>query len=230
MMKNLLLPILMSLFSLVIFSSCAKEPSEDVNQDKIYTAYEVFYNANTDKTIAVARFRFGGATGTILELSDGANVTFNGDLLTYNGFYTGHVKEYAGMVTSGSFKYTDTDGNVYTNAALSMDTAGYESTFDTIVKSQANTFTWTGNPLASGEAISLFVGSWTWGQDALFYQAQDGATNLIMGINQMANLAEGSSTVYMDRTNLSTSIDGTLRGGTMKSTYRPANVQVVVVP
>lgn len=229
-MKNLFFTLLVLLSSLAIFNSCAKEPSEDVNQDKIYTAYELFYNANTDKTVAVARFRFGGATGTLLELSSTANVTFNGDVLTYNGFYSGHVKEYAGMITSGTFKYTDTDGNVYTNPALAMDTAGYESGFDTIVKSQANTFTWTGNALAAGESIGLFVGSWTWGQDALFYQAQDGATNLIMGVNQMSNLAEGSSTVYMDRTNLSTSIDGTLRGGTIKSTYRPANVQVVVVP
>lgn len=220
-----------ALFSMaVLFGSCAKENSEDVNQDKIYTAYELFYNANSDKTVAVARFRFGGATGTILELSDGANVTFNGDLMSYNPWYSGHTKEYAGMITSGSFVYTDTDGSTFTNAAMSMDTAGYENGFDTIVKSQANTFTWTGNPLAAGESIGLFVGSWTWGQDALFYQDQDAATNLIMGVNQMANLAEGTSTVYMDRTNLSTSIDGTSEGGTIKSTYRPVNVQVVVVP
>lgn len=229
-MKNLFISALFLLVSLPLFNSCAKENSEDVNQDKIYTAYEVFYNANSDKTVAVARFRFGGATGTILELSSGANVTFNGDVLTYNGWYGGHVKEYAGLITNGSFVYTDVDGNVFTNTTLSMDTAGYESGFDTIVKSQANTFTWTGNALASGESIGLFVGSWTWGQDALFFQDQDGATNLIMGVNQMTNLAEGTSTVYMDRTHLSTSIDGTSEGGTMKSTYRPTNVQVVVVP
>ena len=229
-MKNILLTTLLLFSGLALFTSCAKENSEDVNQDKIYTAYELFYNANSDKTVAVARFRFGGATGTILELTSGANVTFNGDDLTYNGWYGGHVKEYAGMVTSGDFVYTDVDGNVFTNATLPMDTAGYEAGFDTIVKSQANTFTWTGNALASGESIGLFVGSWTWGEDALFYQGQSGATNLIMGINQMANLAEGTSTVYMDRKNTSTSIDGTSEGGTIKSTYRPVNVQVQVVP
>jgi hypothetical protein len=229
-MKNLVLSTLLAMASLSIFNSCAKENSEDVNQDKIYTTYELFYNANSDKTVAVAKFRFGGATGTILELTSGANVTFNGDDMTYNGWYAGHVKEYAGMVTSGSFVYTDVDGNTFTNTALSMDTAGYENGFDTIVKSQANTFTWTGNALAANESISLFVGSWTWGEDALFHQAQDNATNLIMGVNQMTNLAEGTSTVYMNRTNLSTSIDGTSEGGWIKSTYRPVNVDVTVVP
>ncbi len=227
-MKKLLIPFLMVLG--VAFASCEKESSEDVNQDKIYTDYELFYNKNTDKTVAVAKFKFGGPTGTILELSNGATVSFNGDNLTYNGWYAGHVKEYAGLLTSGTFSYTDVDGNTFTNATPSMDTIAFEVGFDTIVKSQANTLTWQGKSLAANEAVGVFVGSWTWGQDALFYQAQVGATNIVMGITQLANLAEGSSTVYMDRTKDVTLSQGTSEGGRIRSKYRGTNVQVQVVP
>jgi len=80
------------LLVLVIVSSCAKEIASDVNQDTIYTDYEVFYNQNTDKTWVVAKFRFGGPTGTLLELDSTSYVTFNGDTLAYNIFYIGHFK------------------------------------------------------------------------------------------------------------------------------------------
>lgn len=50
---------------LLLVASSAKEDSSDVNQNKIYCDYELFYNQNDDKTQAVARFRFGGPTGTL---------------------------------------------------------------------------------------------------------------------------------------------------------------------
>jgi hypothetical protein len=209
--------------------SCDKENSDDVNQDKIYTDYELFYNKNDDKTIVVARFRFGGPTGTILELVNGAKVEFNGDELTYNGWYAGHVKEYAGLVSSGSFEYTDVDGSIFVNATPALDTAGFQNGFDTIVKSQANTLTWNGNALAADETVGVFVGSWTWGQDALFFQDQDGATNIIMGVNQMSGLALGTSTVYKERTNAINVSSGTSEGGRIRSKYRATNVTVQVV-
>lgn len=210
--------------------SCEKENSEDVNQDKIYTDYELFYNKNEDKTTVVARFKFGGPTGTNLELTSGATVTFNGDPLTYNAFYVGHVKEYAGKISSGTFIYTDVDNNQFTNTTPMLDTIAFQPGFDTIVKSQANTLTWVGNPLAANQSVGVFIGSWTWGQDALYYQNQLGATNIIMGITSMNSLALGSSTVYMDRQNETNVVQGTSEGGKIRSKYRALNKVVQVVP
>lgn len=211
-------------------ASCEKENSEDVNQDKIYTEYDLFYNANEDKTYAIARFKFGGPTGTNLELSDSATVTFNGDVLTYNVFFVGHVKEYAGKISSGTFYYKDLNGNEYTNSTPPMDTIAFPNDFDTIVKSQANTLTWNGNPLAANQSVGIFIGSWTWGQDALFYQNQVAATNIVMGVSQLSSLALGSSTLYMDRSQKNTAIQGTSEGGNIESTYRALNKTVQVVP
>ena len=101
----------------LFFHSCAAEDSTDVNQDRIHAVYEIFYNANTDKSQVLARFRFGHRGGTILELTDGsgASVTFEGDPLTYNGIAGAHYKEYAGKIDGGEFVYTNTDSDVFKN-------------------------------------------------------------------------------------------------------------------
>lgn len=216
------------LASTLIFSACKKEDASDVNQDTIYTVYELFYNANSDKTVAISRLRFGSPTGTLLELTGAANVTFNGDLLPYSALYSGHAKEYAGKIAGGSFIYTNDDSQTFTNTTPAMDTLSFPSGFDTIVKSQANTMTWVGNSLATNERASLFVGSWTWGQDALFF-ATYGATDIVMGINQLSNLALGTSTCYIDRVNEIAVSQGTAEGGVIRTRYRPLNASVQVI-
>ena len=211
-----------------IFSACQKEDSSDVNQDTIYTVYELFYNANSDKTVAISRLRFGSPTGTLLELTGSANVTFNGDDLPYSPLYSGHAKEYAGKISGGTFVYTNTDNLIYTNSTPSMDTLSFPVGFDTIVKSQANTLAWVGNVLGSNERANLFVGSWTWGQDASFF-AGSGASDIVMGVNQLSNLAVGNSTCYIDRVNEVSVSQGTSEGGVIRTRYRPINVPVLVI-
>lgn len=219
----------------LLLTSCAKEDSNDVNQDKIYTEYELFYNQNDDKTHALAQFHFGGPTGTLLELTDstGASVTFNGTVMPYAPLWGAHHLEFAGNITSGTFSYTNTDGTVFTNSIPStgVESINYPIGFDTIVKSQAETFAWAGTALAADQHVSLFVGSWTWGQDALFYTDALGATDLVMGIQAKTNLAEGQSTVYMDRVlRVDAAQAPPTHGGVVRYRYRPTNVTVTVVP
>ncbi|MEO9533729.1 MAG: hypothetical protein ABJG68_01930 [Crocinitomicaceae bacterium] len=227
-MKKFILPILA--LGLVI-SSCTKEDSSDVNQQKIYADYEVFYNQNEDKTHVVAKFRFGGATGTVLELSDstGAYVSFEGDTLPWDPWYNAHHKEYAGNITTGSFSYTNTDGDTYVNAIPAGESIDFPLGFDTLNKSMAYTYAWAGTALAANQKVSVFVGSWTWGEDALFYTDALGATDLVMGVTQMANLATGTSTVYMDRATATDISQGTPEGGRIRYKYRPTNVTIQVV-
>lgn len=216
---------------LLLAASCAKEDSSDVNQNKIYCDYELFYNQNEDKTHAVARFRFGGPTGTLLELSDtsGASVTFNGENLPYNVWYGGHHKEYAGQLTGGTFVYTNTNGTVYTNEVPDGESLAFQADFDTINKSTAQTLTWDGTALSANQHVGVFVGSWTWGEDAAFWTGDEGANEIVMGVTQMADLALGTSTVYMDRSTALDIAEGTLEGGRIRYKYRCTNATVQVV-
>lgn len=213
----------------MLFTSCQREDSADVNQARIYTHYELFYNANDDKTHAVARFRFGNATGTLLELNSPAEVSFNGQVMAYNALYSGHHLEFAGRIASGTFIYTDTDGAVLQNNVAPYDSIAFPADLDTISKSQAYTLAWDGSPLAPNENVGIFIGSWTWGQDALFLQAQDNATNIVMGTNALGNLSTGPSIFYMDRWTQVAPTQATEAGGVVIGKHRAQNVQVQVI-
>lgn len=211
------------------FSSCEKESSLDVNQDKIYTDYEVFYNSNTDKSWVVAKFKFGSPTGTVLELENPAFVLFENDTLPYNVFFNGHYKEYAGQITSGTFSYTDADGNTYNNTLPSYEEIQFPSDLDTISKSQAYDLKWDGTALSANQHVGLFIGSWTWGNDALLLQINEGADNLILGTNQLSNLPLGNSTCYMDRATEVDVTEGTGEGGKIRGKFRATNAAVIIM-
>lgn len=211
------------------FSSCEKESSLDVNQDKIYTDYEVFYNSNTDKSWVVAKFKFGGPTGTILELDDPAFVLFENDTLPYNVFFNGHYKEYAGQITSGTFSYTDGNGDVYNNSLPSYEDIQFPSDLDTISKSQAFDLQWQGTALSANQYVGLFIGSWAWGNDALLVQTNQGADNLVLGTTQLSNLPLGNSTCFMDRSTEVDVTEGTGEGGKIRGKYRATNASVMIV-
>lgn len=230
-MKKSILTLILGLFIIpLILVSCQKEDSSDVTQDSIYTVYELFYNENTDKTIAVVRLRFGSPTGTLLQATGTAQCTFNGDVLPYSTVYNGHAKEYAGLITTGTFSYTNTEGVTVTNTPPTMTMLTHPSDLDTIAKSQVNTYTWQGDALAANERIDLFVGTWTWGQDAIFYTSNAGANNLVMGTNQVGALAVGGATLFVDRVHEVGITQGTSEGGVIRTRYRPMNIQVEVVP
>jgi len=229
-MKNIVFALIPALFLVLgLFTSCEKEKASDVNQDKIYTDYEVFYDRNTDKSWVVAKFRFGGPTGTILELDSTSSVRFNNDTLAYNGLFTGHFKEYAGRITSGTFTYTNVAGQVFQNSIPVCDTVAFPTTLNSLSKSSAQSIAWVGAPLAANQAVGIFIGNWSWGQNALVYQDADGATSLVLGINQMAALALGSSTIYMDRQTEVNVSQGSSEGGKIRSKYRALNIILQVV-
>lgn len=208
---------------------CNVEDSGDVNQDKIWTSYELFYNENDDKTVAVARFRFGSPTGTLLQLNEDASVTFNGEALDYNAWYLGHTKEMAGWVDSGTFVYSDLDQLVFTNTVMPYDSVRFPAGFDTINKTMANTLVWDGLPLAPNESVGLFVGSWAWGDDALYVQSADNATDIVMGTNQLSNVPVGPSILFMDRWTQIDAAEATSEGGIVVGKYRATNRPVQVV-
>jgi hypothetical protein len=228
-MNKTFLPIFAAIMALFYFSACEVESALDVNQDRIYTDFEVFYNSNSDKTWVVAQFRFGGPTGTILELGEPAFVEFNGEELPYNALFSGYFKEFAGQLNAGTFKYTDADGITYENSIPAYEGIGFPASLDTIRKSQALDIVWEGSSLAPDQAVGLFIGSWQWGNDALALQINEGANNIVLGINQMANLATGISTCFMDRRTEKEVSQGTSVGGKIRGKYRATNVQVTVV-
>lgn len=222
-----------SLSTLFLVASCSKEDPIDTKQDTIWTEYEMLYNKNENKTHVIARYRLGGKTGAILQLTEstGAKVIFKDTQMPYSSIWSAHHLEFTGRLTYGIFSYTNTNGTTYKNAVpTNADTIAFPAGFDTIVKSQAETFSWIGNPLTTDERVQLFVGPWTWSNTPLFFSEAYGATNAILGVEAKNNIALGQTSVFLDRIAHSNYISGPSAGGTIRYTYRTVNTSVMVVP
>ena len=205
---------------ILLFGSCAKEDSSNVNQDSIYSIYELFYNKKTDKTTAQATYRFGGPTGTLLQLNSPAGVTFNGDKLSYNSITGVHKKEYAGSTNSGKFSYTDLDANTFANTIGTIDPFDFP-TVDTIKNTGAYTFKWTGNPVGENETISLTINGTQQANIEIVASSSKGSTELIIPMNKLQNVGLGNAVCVLQRTFAKSNIDqATSKGGRQAVWYR----------
>lgn len=203
----------------VLLASCAKDKSSNVNQDSIYSIYELNYNASTDKTVARATFRFGGPTGTLLELEDPAVARFNGDQLLYSALLGSHSKEYAGFTNSGTFTYVDVDNNTFTNASSTLVPIGAPS-LTTLSNANAYTYTWTGAPIAANETVTLTIDGTQQNNIEIISSSQVGATELIIPASKLQNIGLGTATFLLVRSHNRLTVDqGTTEGGRMATNY-----------
>lgn len=213
---------------LFAFTSCTKENASDVNQDRIYTEYELFYDKNTDKTTAIARFKFGGATGTLLQLDSTAFVTFNGEKLPYNALLGEHRKEYAGLVNSGKFVYTNINEEVFENSVPVFETIEFPAIGD-LKRSQAYELKWAGTALSSDQSVGLAINGNKEGDLQLFVQATVGSSSIVLGKNQLSKLGLGAATGVMDRSTTQKVKEGTSVGGYITGKYRAQNAVLNIV-
>ena len=228
LMNNIALSVMGLLIGTLTLFSCEGEDSAEVNQDRIYTDYELFYDADEDITRAIARFRLGSRVGTVLQLNNPALVTFDGEELTYNATFLGHVKRFAGRKTGGTFVYTNVDGKKFTNQVPQHESIAFPDNLTEISKSSAFSMRWKGEPLGRNERVGVFIGSWAWGDDALFVEFDNGANSILMGQNQLDNLPEGTSRLHMDRFTELDVEEGTDVGGRIRGKYQAEPITVTI--
>jgi hypothetical protein len=223
-MRNLLM--LFAIASVSLFS-CNREASDTVDQDTIFTSYELFYNANEDKTYARATFQFSNAFGTKLELTQPSEVTFNGDILTFRPALAYYEREYAGFVTSGTFEWNDLDGNVFSNA-IEVHPIDYAVGIDTISRAGSFELGWQGEPLEQFEVVTVTVNGENELDAQVFATSNIGAQSIILDKDKLERLGDGPGTVFMDRSYILQPAQATGAGGLVTGRYRPENLAVYI--
>lgn len=224
------LRILHLFFLITTLVACIKDNTEEPNPESFYAEYELFYNANTNKTVALAKFRVAGPTGNPVELKTPAYVTFNDDTLVYNSTYNCLGFEYTGKVESGTFVYKSSNNAVYTNTTPVMDSLKHPQNFATIHKSTPYTYTWNGNPLAANERVYLFFGSWYWMSESQFTASGLGATNIVLSTGQLGAIYSNIYTTYLERNKKEPAQEAGYYGGEIRMRYIPQNALVNVTP
>jgi hypothetical protein len=203
-------------------TGCQSQDSSSVDQSKIYMSYWLYYNKNADVTYARAQFRFGGPTGTTLQLADGASVTFEGKTLTFNALLDWQEVDFPGKVSSGTFVYTDADNNRYTNPVPSITEIEFTTVPATISAAQSFQLVWAGSPIAEGENLEVVVVNTA--NNFLFTrfdQGNVGATNVVLSASELNKLPRASSTLTLRRFRDYPLKQGTSLGGKITTTYQP---------
>lgn len=202
--------------------SCQKaEDSTDVNQDKIHQNIELQYNSAEDKTYATVQFRFGNAIGTPLELKGTAEVTVDGNTMTWNESFNLNRYEWSttGKMTNATFVYTDNDGNTFTNTAT-IDDIAFPTSFTTISKAQAYDLAWVGAPTDTDDEVWVYLNEDNEANGALFKQTNNNATSITIDKAGMAKIDPSTITVWMDRNNKPPINQATSSGGIINGQYR----------
>ncbi|MDX1911362.1 MAG: hypothetical protein SFV22_07745 [Saprospiraceae bacterium] len=189
---------ILTLCSILMTTACKRESSGDVNQDRIFTHYELFYNANEDITYARAWFRFGSLTGTLLELAAPSEVSFEGDVLAFNNVLAFYEKKYPGLKTSGKFRWEDTEGNVFENT-ITMNAIDFGAVPDTVSRNAAFAIPWTGAALGADEAVGTWINGENEGDAQAALTIETGATQLIVPANKMSQVGAGPGKIYLER-------------------------------
>lgn len=219
--------------ALATLAACETEASEDVNQDRIYGAYELHYDATRDVTVARAAFHFGGPTGTLLELSEGATVTFNGQALPrVKEGLTGRVyyeRTYGERVSTGTFEYVDLDGRDFEND-VTLRAIGFPATVGPIDNDASYTLPFTGAALATGEQVNVLLYRVSANAGlGLFRQDAAGAQDVVMDRGQLQNVPPGPVTLRMERVSSRAAGQATSVGGRTVGRYTAVDRAAEVV-
>lgn len=208
-----------ALITMLAFTSCNKEDSDSVNQDKIYTAYEFNYNKNTDITSVRVWFRFGNILGTPLELKSPACIAFNGDTMPFKSSLSYYELLYPGTLTTGTFVYNDLDNNTYSNTIAMAKTVDWPAIVDTIQRSINNQRTCIGDSLGAGEKFITKVAGPGNIDPQYFTTTGVGVQSVTLLSSQLIMVNPGMGTVRLERKYEPVLQQKTLAGGSITSVY-----------
>lgn len=210
------------------FTSCQKEESSSVAQDRIYTIYEVVYENDRDVTTVKAVFRFGNEAGTLLKLSTPSSVKFNNDQLNYDETFSYYHFEYAGQPKAGTFTWTDYEGKEYKNNFASLASAELPETLTTLKKSESYSMSWVGTPLADKAWLTVTFNVNNSGVFKIFTQNATGASNILLDKQRLSEINDGNSKVAIHRYTDIPLTQKTSAGGRMTGTWVSASKTINV--
>ena len=216
-----------------VFGACnTAEESIDINQDHIYTIYQLNYDQNKDETEAIAYFRIENASGKYISLSGASNVKFNGEeMLTKVDVIadvTSYKLKFDGFVDGGIFIWRDLTGREFTNSVYIENSIAFKVDFDTISNSENYDFLWDGEPLEANETAELVLYGKKISDNRRFTQAQPGATNILLEEKLLKNFSVGEATAFLERKLEMPLQAGTSAGGLRKGVFIAKEIKIQV--
>lgn len=219
--------IILFLLTAFCLSGCLSEESINVEQDRIWTYYELLYDANQDVTYVIAQFKFGNGLGTLLKLSSPSEILFNGEKLAYEQFSSSYTKSFAGKITSGTFVFRDVNEKEFVNPVNLSKPIDFPAITE-ISKSSALTIEWIGDPVGTNEEVWVLMGGAGAENVNLASQTAPSSTSVIVGKDRLESLTTTKIDLLMDRIINSPLSASTSAGGSLVSKFRAYKANVAI--
>lgn len=200
MTKNIIL--CCSFAALTLLSGCKKaRDTDEINQNMIYTNYELSYDATEDLTTVKANFRHHTAVGRQLRLSSPSEVRFNNvplqeitETLTNATYYKMEIN---GFVPQGIFSWTNANGKVYNNE-IEIRTADLPDDLLEIPTHEDYTLYWLGDALSEDGRIRLRFNV-TGGSNKIYTENDLAAESLIIPADFLQEFSPGYAELKLER-------------------------------
>jgi hypothetical protein len=226
-MKKFHFPPLLFVLLIMISVACrdAKE-SELVDQTRIWTSYELSYDAATNITTAKASFRHFTSVGRRLKLTNGSTVRFQNqilpektELLTNITYYE---RQFTGHIENGIFSWTDGDGRVYNNE-ITNRMIDFPQFIEDIFVNEPFEFYWDGLELQHNEVAKLRIVS---GATKNFTQNNAMSESFMLLASDLQQLSPGIGMCTLERTHTPPLIEKTFAGGKIEASFKPVPREV----
>lgn len=210
-------PFLVLLVSGFIFSSCLGDIKNDIDPDNVQAYYIMEYNYETDTTTVSTYFLY---YDSYYQLDSDEEITFNGSGLTEYSSQgvTSYYKEFAGMIDTGTFEFSNFDGDTFTNTVEQTNDISPKFPLD-ITVTNGGTVKWIGDPLKEGQTITLFIRSIENGSVFREELTTKGATQFSFGKAKLPDYINGDVEVAMFRTQSYELDEQTTAGGVISAIY-----------
>jgi len=216
------------LVTALALAGCKKEVSKNIDQDKIFTQYELFYNQTENITYAMATFKFSSSNGTKLMLSDPSTIMVDGAEMDWdndNGFYQ---NEFIGFKPTATFNWVDLDGNSFTNTIDIRDIA-LPSTIDNLHFADSVTyFMWNGSALDSSESVTLTIDGVGNTDTRNFIVDTVGATVITLDSVRLSQIDSGLVQLFLNLRYAPALTEQTTRGGSITGRYQTVTAETLL--
>lgn len=214
---------------MVGLAACKKEITSNIDQDKIFTHYQLAYDGNVDQTLATATFRFSNLDGTRLMLSDPSTVTIDGSSMDWNNEEGYYEKTFTGLKPTAIFDWTDLDGNVFVDT-VEIRAIDFPDPLPTLSHDSAIAlFSWAGSaPLEMNERVRLEIDGVGETDTRVFTTDTLGDMDITIDSLKLSQVDSGAVSLLLKKFYSVEPFDGTSAGGLLVGTYRPVDQPTVL--
>ncbi len=215
-----------ALFSVLFLTACKKEASVNIDQNRIYSEYEVVYDNESNQTTTTAIFRVDQSSGKKIELTYPSRVGFNNEALAYRKMVGQYDNVRSGNHLNGAFKYFDNDQKEYSNSGGEVSPIDIPFGLNSISRSGNFFLPWNGAALQSGETVEVTISGGSQSGSKTFNATAVGSSYIVLDQFQLNNLVAGTATIQITRQKTAGLQSSNLSGGRITSIYKGRKVNI----